>query len=42
MQEKDIISIENEYLAVKARRTGGALTSVVDKGRGEELLYQPR
>ena len=24
MQEKDIISIENEYLAVKARRTGGA------------------
>ncbi len=42
MQEKDIISIENEDLAVKARRTGGALTSVVDKGRGEELLYQPR
>ena len=40
--DKNTVTIENQYLAVKARLTGGALTSVKDKGRGEELLYQPR
>lgn len=37
-----IVSIENEFLTVKATTDGGTLTSVFDRKAKEELLYQPR
>ncbi len=35
------MKIENEYLAVEAKADGGSLTSVFDRERNRELLYQP-
>ncbi len=35
-------TIENEYLKVEVNLKGGSLTSIHDKKRNKELLYQPR
>lgn len=36
-----IMKIENEYLSVSVTSKGGSLTSIFDKKRNVELLYQP-
>lgn len=36
-----MLKIENEYLRVEINPVGGSLSSLFDKQRNEELLYQP-
>lgn len=36
-----MLQIENEYLRVRVTEKGGSMTSIYDKKRNEELLYQP-
>ncbi len=36
-----MLTIENEFLKVAVNEKGGSMTSIYDKKRGKELLYQP-
>ena len=36
------MTIENEYIALSVQERGGSMTSLFDKKRGAELLYQPK